>query len=132
MNFQNTQPSSSMECNHTVITCYDDEIVSIPPKMTTLDSLPKHRYQTTAKAGRTSIKCIILFSLCIVLLICAYGVAFVNFTMYLFRLEVQYDRENADLIDQRDEMWIKFHEERIKIQNLVAAVQNFDIEFGEN
>ena len=121
-----------MNCNHTVITCYDDEIVSIPQKMATLDSLPKQRYQTTAKAGRTSIKCVILFSLCIVLLISAYGVAFLNFTMYLFQLEVKHDRENAELVHQRNEMWTKFYEERLKIEQLVEAVENFDIVFSED
>ena len=128
-----TAPSapSSLECDHTVITCYDDEVISIPPKMTTFGSLPSARFQKQQTKNRT-VRRIILASLFVVLLVFAYGAAFVNFSMHLFKLETEHDREKANLRQQRNEMWRAYYDERMKIDNFMATVENFDQEFAEN
>lgn len=138
MNTPNYEPNyirpsapSSLDCNHTAITCYDDEEISIPPKMTTFGSFSSARFQTPQKKNKIA-RYVILVSLFVVLMAFAYGAAFINFSMHLFKLETEHDREKVDLRHQRDKMWQAYSQEREKINNFVAAVGDFDNVFAEN
>ena len=73
-----------------------------------------------------SVRCVTIYVLCFMMLVFAYGAAYVNFSMYLFDVEVEHQTEVDELTIQRNAMWMSYIQERSKFRRLANHIENFD------
>ena len=120
--------TSSLDCNHTELTIStdtdSDSSPSIPPKMSTFGTIPI--MQKPASQSPFSVRCVTIYILCFVALIFAYGAAYVNFSMYLFDVEIEHQTKLDELTAQRNAMWMSYIQERSKFRRLADHIENFD------
>ena len=120
--------TSSLDCNHTALTIStdtdSDSSPSIPPKMSTFGTIPITQKPVTQSPF--SVRCVTIYVLCFMMLVFAYGAAYVNFSMYLFDVEIEHQAEIDELTVQRNAMWMSYIQERSKFRRLANHIENFD------
>ena len=105
------------------------DMATIPPKMRTIITIPDG--PPVKPRNTITIKCILGYTICLVLLCAAYAGAYINFSMHLFTLELEHAAKIDSLQDQRDVMWRQFITERTKLKRLAEHIENFDVIFDQ-